>query len=162
MRRWRLGLGTAGILLGLFGVFRLVTQIPASDLVMLVGWLIGALIIHDGVLTPIVLSIGWVVSRTVPPRARAFLQAALVVMALITVIAVPLILKRGSQPASKAILQQNYGGHLALLLGIVAAVTLLAYALYVARGAARTHPATRTADGATVELGDPPAEPTPN
>src|SRR6185312_6499080 len=41
MRRWRIALGTAGVLLAMFGVFRLVTEIPVSDLVVLTGWLVG-------------------------------------------------------------------------------------------------------------------------
>jgi hypothetical protein len=138
MRRWRLGLGTAGILLGLFGVFRLVTQIPGADLVVLAGWLIGALVIHDGILSPAVAGIGWAISRVVPPRARRYVQAGLIMGALVTVIAIPMIYREGSQPKSKAILQQNFGGNLTLLLGIIAAVTLLAYAVKVARDARKT------------------------
>ena len=129
----RLMLGAAGILLGLFGVFRLVTEIPLGDLVVLVVWLIGALIIHDGVVSPLVVGVGWVLARFVPPRARRYLQAALIAAAIVTVIAIPMIYREGSQPKSKAILQQNYGGNLTLLLGIIAAVTLLAYAVHVAR-----------------------------
>jgi hypothetical protein len=132
MRKWRLMLGTAGIVLGLFGVFRLVTQIPFSDLVMLAFWLVGALVIHDGILSPIIIGVGYALSR-VPPRARRYLQASLIIGALVTVIAIPMIYRENSQPNSKAILQQNFGGNLTLLLGIIAAITLVAYAIMVAR-----------------------------
>ena len=53
--------------------------------------------------------------------------------ALVTVIAIPMIYRRGHQPQVKAILQQNFGGNLTVLLGIIAAVSLLLYALQVAR-----------------------------
>jgi hypothetical protein len=141
MRRWRLGLATAGILLGLFGIFRLLTQIPGTDLVVLACWLVGALVVHDGILSPAVAGIGWAISRVVPPRARRYVQAGLIVGALITIVAVPMIYREGSQPKSKAILQQNYGGNLTLLLGVVAALTLVGYAVKVARDSRQAHPA---------------------
>lgn len=132
MRRWRIGLGTAGVLLGLFGVFRLVTQIPFSDLAVLACWLIGAVVIHDGVLSPVVIAIGAAVAR-VPARGRRYLQAALIAGACVTVVALPMIYRRNTQPRQKAILLRNYAGNLAILLGIIAALTLVAYAVRVAR-----------------------------
>ena len=53
--------------------------------------------------------------------------------ALITVIAIPLIDRRGTQPEVKAILLRNYAGNLALLLGLTAAVALALYAVRVLR-----------------------------
>ena len=136
MRRWRIVLAVAGILLGLFGVGRLFTQIPGYSLKWLAVWLIAAVIIHDGILSPPVVAVGWLV-RHVPPRARRYLQAALIMGAMATVIAVPMIYLRNSQPVSKAILNQNYGGNLTLLLGIIGGLSLLAYAIRVARDQSR-------------------------
>ena len=135
MRGWRIALGAAGVLLGVFGVFRLLTQIPNDDLVVLALWLIGALVIHDGVLSPIVVGVGWAISRVVPPRGRRYLQAALIIGAVVTVIAIPMIYRRDSQPKSKAILQQDFGGNLALLPRTVAALTLQYYRVRVPRAA---------------------------
>lgn len=131
--RLRLPLGIAGVLLVLFGLFRLLTQVPIFPLVILALWLVGALVIHDGILSPIVVAVGWAIARVVPPRARRYLQGALIMAALVTVIAIPMIYRQGSQPKSKSILLQNYGGNLTLLLGLIAALTLLAYAVRVAR-----------------------------
>ena len=61
------------------------------------------------------------------------MQGALLVGALITVVAIPLIGRRGTQPASKAILLRDYGANLSLLLGLTAAVALALYALRVFR-----------------------------
>ena len=130
-------LAVAGILLGLFGVGRLVTQVPVPSLVGLAVWLVAALVIHDGIASPLVIAVGALLTR-VPPRGRRYLQAGMIAGAMITVIAVPMIVRQGSQPASKAILSQNYGGNLTLLLGVVAAVSLVAYAVRVARDQARS------------------------
>ena len=58
MGRWRIVLAVAGIALGLFGVGRLVTQIPVPSLIGLAVWLIAALVIHDGIVSPLVLAVG--------------------------------------------------------------------------------------------------------
>ena len=140
MRTWRIVLSVSGILILLFGAARLVTVVPFGDLLVLAVWLIGAVVIHDGILAPLTVGTGWLLARVVPPRARRYLQAFLIVGGLVTVIAVPLILRQNSQPVSKAILQQNYGGNLTLLLGIIAAISLVLYALDVGhsyRGHAR-------------------------
>ena len=125
-------LAVAGILLGLFGVGRLVTQVPVHSLIGLAVWLAAALIIHEGIASPLVIAVGALLAR-VPPRGRRYLQAGMIMGAMIPVIAVPMIVRQDSQPVSKAILNQNFGGNLTVLLGLVAAVTLLGYAVRVAR-----------------------------
>jgi hypothetical protein len=132
MRAWRLAFATPGIGLLGFGFYRLVTEVSFAHLAVLVAWLIGAVLIHDGVLSPLVLAVGRTLAH-LPPRVRRHVQWALITSAAVTVIAIPLIYRRGSQPASKALLQQNYAAHLGLLIAAVAGVSLLAYAVRVAR-----------------------------
>ena len=138
MGRWRMVLAVAGILLGLFGVGRLVTQVPVHSLIGLAVWLIAALIIHDGIASPLVIAVGALLAR-VPPRGRRYLQAGMIMGVMITMIAVPMIVRQDSQPVSKSILNQNFGGNLTLLLGLVAAGTLVAYAARVARDQSRSN-----------------------
>jgi hypothetical protein len=133
VRAWRISLATAGILLGLYGVFRLLTNVGFVELLVLATWLIGAVVIHDGILSPAVVAVGWFLARRVPPRGRRYLQGFLVIAGLMTVIAVPLMLRKDSQPESKAMLLQSYGGNLTVLLALAAALSLLLYAIQVAR-----------------------------
>jgi hypothetical protein len=133
MSRTRIALGAAGVTLGLFGVFRLLTQVSGYDLIVLFCWLIGALVIHDGLLSPLIAGIGVAVHRLVPGRARRYLQGGLVAGALVTVVAAPLIYRQGSQPEAKAILQQHFGANLATLLALVAGLVLLLYVVRVLR-----------------------------
>lgn len=132
MKAWRIILAVSGIALTLFGVFRLFTEIPFRSLVFLGVWMLAALLIHDGVLSPLVVTVGWLLRR-VPDRARRFLQVGLIVSSLVTVIALPMIYLRGSQPEVKALLLRNYGANLTVIIGIVAVVTLALYAVRVAR-----------------------------
>jgi hypothetical protein len=131
MLAWRIILSAGGILLGLFGIFRLVTEISVSSLLALAIWLACALIIHDGLLSPTVVGVGWLLRRLVPDRERRYLQVWLIMSALVVVIAIPMIYLRGSQPAAKAILLQDYVANLALIIGILAALTLAWYGVRV-------------------------------
>lgn len=142
MLQARIIFAIAGIALGLFGIFRLLTQIPGPSLLLLAIWLVGALIIHDGLLSPAVVGVGWLLHRFVPDRARRYLQAGLIMSAIATVIAVPMIYLRDSQPPSKALLAQNYGGNLLVIIAIIAVVTAISYAARVVRDrSASTNPA---------------------
>lgn len=129
MRNYRIALCVAGGLLLAFGAFRLVTTLDPADLLVLALWLVVAVALHDGMIAPLTAGTGVLLTR-VPPRARRYIQGALVVGALVTFIAIPLIYRRDTQPEVKAILLRNYAGNLALLLGLTAAVAL---ALYTAR-----------------------------
>ena len=132
MRPYRIALCAAGCLLLALGIFRLVTKLDPADLGVLLLWLVVAVAVHDGVVAPLTVGVGVTLTR-VPPRARRYAQSALVVGALVTVVAVPLIGRQGTQPSSKALLLRDYSGNLALLLGLVAAVALLLYAARVLR-----------------------------
>ena len=132
MRPYRIVLAVAGTLLLAFGAFRLVTELARSDLLALGLWLVVAVALHDAVIAPLTVGVGVTLTR-VPDRARRYLQGALIVGALVTVIALPLINRRDTQPVAKAILQRDYAGNLALLLGLTAAVALVLYAVRVIR-----------------------------
>lgn len=131
--RLRLVLGGAGVLLGLFGVFRLITQVAVHDLLYLLMWLIGALIIHDGIVSPALLALGRLIGVTTPPRARLYLQGALIVAGAVTVIALPLIYRAHSQPPVKALLEQNFAANLGILLAVIAVVAVVWYSVQVLR-----------------------------
>jgi hypothetical protein len=138
VKAWRIVLAVAGLALGAFGIFRLVTQIPPANLLILAVWLAAALIIHDALLAPSVVGVGWLLRRFVPDRGRRFLQLALIMIALVMVIAIPMILLRGSQPAVKALLLRDYGANLIMIVGVIAAVSLILYAVRVARDRSAT------------------------
>jgi hypothetical protein len=137
VKAWRIILAIAGIALGAFGVFRLVSEIPTHSLLILLLWLAAALVLHDAILAPSVVGVGWLLRRQVADRARRYLQVALIMSAIVAVIAIPMIFLRGSQPAAKALLLRNYGANLILLLGIIAVVNLILYAVQVRRDRAR-------------------------
>jgi hypothetical protein len=106
---------------------------PTHSLLILGVWLAAALVIQDAILAPSVVGVGWLLRRYVPDRERRYLQLALIMSALITVIAVPMIFLRGSQPSVKALLLRNYGSNLMLIIAIIGVINLILYAVRVAR-----------------------------
>ncbi len=147
MRAYRIGLGVTGGALLAFGVFRLVTDLDPGDLFVLAVWLIAAVALHDGLVAPLTVGTGVALTR-VPPRARRYVQGALVVAAMLTVIAIPLIDRRGTQPRAEAILLRDYTTNLALLLGLTAAFALALYLVRVLREQRRDDVSPREDDGA--------------
>ena len=133
MRVWRIILAVLGVLVLLYGIVNLGIHIPAATLVWVAVWLIAAVIIHNGVVSPVVIGVSTLLRRLVPDRGRRDLQIALITAVPVTVIALPLIYREGSQPPSKAMLLQNFTANLGLLLGIIAALSLVGYAIRVAR-----------------------------
>jgi hypothetical protein len=129
----RVLLGAAGLFLLGWGVYHLLQDHAATHPTEVAVWLVIALAVHDGVIAWAVVVVGWLISRVVPPRARAYLQGGLICAALITLIALPLIYRRGKAARGLTLLTQNYPAHLAVLLGMVAAATVGAYALRVVR-----------------------------
>jgi hypothetical protein len=132
MGRWRLVLGLVGVGLGLYGVGRLFTSVPWSSLVLVGVWLILALVIHDGLLSPAVVAVTVLLGR-IPPRARRYWQAGLIMAALVTVIALPMISQQQRQPPAKTLLHQDFEVNLMILLAIIAAGSLAGYAVRVVR-----------------------------
>jgi hypothetical protein len=133
MGRWRLVLGVVGVLVVLYGIVNLGVHIPIKTLAWVAVWLIAAVIIHHGLVSPVVIAVTSLLRRLIPDRGRRYLQAALITAVPVTVIAIPLIYRQGSQPPSKALLLQNFTANLGLLLGIIGAVCLVSYAIRVAR-----------------------------
>jgi hypothetical protein len=144
VRPYRIALGVAGGLLLAFGLFRLVTRLDTSDLVALLLWLVVAVAVHDVVVAPLTAGVGVTLTR-VPPRARRYVQGALLVGALLAVVAGPLIHRQGTQPEVKALLLRDYAGNLALLLGLTAAVAAALYAGRVVRDRRQPDPQDRSA-----------------
>ena len=136
MNRTRLVLGSAGVLLAGYGAWRILTTARLTRPLELGTWLIGALILHDALLAPAAVAVAVVYQRVVArraPRAARYLAGALIVAAMATIVAIPLIHRRGHTPTGSTLETRDYGGALAVVIGIVAGVALLAYAVRVVR-----------------------------
>lgn len=138
--KWRLALGAVGVLGIGYGAKLLFSKEQVNRPWEVIKWAIGADIVTDGLLIPGAILIGWLVSKTVRPRARRYLQGALIVGASVTIVAIPLIHRRNDAQPGQGLLRQNYAANLAILLGLIAAAALALYVLRVARDHAGPRP----------------------
>jgi hypothetical protein len=128
----RILLGTIGVVTIGYGALRILTDSKDTKPIALLKWLIGSLLVHDLVIAPVVIGIGWLLARFVPPRARTFVQAGLVSGGLVGALGVLLIWRQGKSSArSLALLQQNYAANLLVLLVIIAVATACCYLISV-------------------------------
>jgi hypothetical protein len=139
----RVLLAVAGGLAGGYGALLLFTTVPPSSLLRVAVWMAVAVVIHDAIWSPSLLGLGAVLGR-VPARARRFLQGGLVITGCLVVVAAPLAYREGSQPISTTILLQDVGWNLALLVALVAVVSLLAWIGQVLRDRRQERPELRS------------------
>jgi hypothetical protein len=98
------GLGLCAIGYALAGAARAPAIVPGKH----VAFLLAVLAVHDAVWMPLVLAAGVVVRATVPARARAYVQGALIVTASVTAVAWPLVLGRGRIADNPSALPRDY------------------------------------------------------
>ena len=144
MRRSQIALVAVGVLLLLLGGLTLVNDVNPKRYIGLAAWLLGALVIHDGVISLTVFGVNVVMRKTsrrlrLPLPALLILQGALVVAGIMTLIVVPAALKKSIGTGNATLLPLDYGLHLVVFYAALAVVTALALAVYaLVRRRART------------------------
>jgi hypothetical protein len=122
--RTRVALGALGVVVGLYGGWLVLSR--GHDLLNLVLWLAGGVVLHDGVLALVVLAIGAIAVRLLPRSAKAPAVVGFVVLGSVTLLAVPVLGRFGARPDNPTLLDRDYTvGWLVLaglvLVGVVAA-----------------------------------------
>lgn len=134
----RIAIGGVGVLVMLYGAVRLVQKTATAEKVGLVKWLAGSVILHDGIIAPIVVAIGWALAKYVPSRGRAYIQGGLAVAGIVALFTLPMIYRRGKSQPGTTLLTRNYGESLLIVLALVAVGTVIAYAMRVRRDSRRS------------------------
>src|SRR5690242_13318392 len=98
MRTVRVLLVLAGLAAVGYGVHGLVESTGRPALLSAGRWLLGGTLVHDAVLAPACLLVGYAVCRTVPPTARPYVQAGLVISGSVLLVAAPVVSRRGYAP----------------------------------------------------------------
>jgi hypothetical protein len=142
----RAALGAAGLAAVGYALFGLLTNIPPAQLVGVAAWLAAALLVHDGVLVPLTTLAGGGLSRLthgLRPVQQGIVRGALLVGAVVTLVAAPLIrAQQVLQPAgpgsgaNDTVLQRDYGQALGLfwlVLLVTATAGVAAAGLYARR-----------------------------
>ncbi|WP_141013774.1 hypothetical protein [Nocardioides sambongensis] len=124
-----------GVLVAGYGGWLLLTTQDGAAVRATVVWAAVAVLVHDAVLAPIAIGLGWgaraVVRRTgVPRRPAAAAAVVLVVLGTVTLVAVPVLGGFGEEPTNDTLLPGDYGIGWVL----VAAFSLLAATLLALTG----------------------------
>ncbi len=107
MRRTRVLLAMAGVVLIAVGARKLL-DIGSANTVATGRWLIGGVVLHDFVLTPVVLVAGALLVRAAAPWLRRPLIVGSVVLGTVTVVAIPMLGKYGARRDNPTLLDRNY------------------------------------------------------
>ena len=121
--RARVAVGAGGVLLGLYGAYLVLSR--GHDLLDVVLWLAGGVVLHDGVLSIAVVVLGVVAVRLLPEVARAPAVVGFVLLGSLTLLSVPVLGRFGARPDNDTLLDRNY---VAAWL-VVAGLTLVAVAV---------------------------------
>lgn len=117
-----------------YGAVGLVTAGDSVPLSAWATWFIGSALLHDVVLAPIWIGLGWLTTRLLPPAARPPLVVGGAVAGMLALVALPFVLAPGRDPANPSFLPRDYGRNLLL---VDAAILLVAvgWAVLAARRA---------------------------
>ncbi len=117
MRAWRVALGVLGLAGAAYGVVQLL-DLGLGNLRAAAIWLVGGVVLHDGVLAPLTVAVCVVGAALWRRPVPAPVVAGAVVLSTVTVVAVPVLGRFGARPDNPTLLDRNY------VLGWVALATL--------------------------------------
>jgi len=129
VRTARTALVGIGLGLAAFGGFLVLTDIDPSRWLGIVVWVGAAILLHDGVVAPVVVAVGLGAERVrgrVGDRGVAVAQGALVVGAILTAITVPALVASTLGNPNPTILVGSYGVALAVIWAVLLAVAVIA------------------------------------
>ncbi|MCW2855099.1 MAG: hypothetical protein JWR52_714 [Marmoricola sp.] len=119
----------AGAAAGAFGI-SLLLGLGQRNLIATVEWLAGGVVLHDGIVGPAVIAAAFVVGRVFRGRVPAAVIVGGIVLATVTVVAIPVLGRFGQRPDNTTLLDGSYGvGWL-----VFAGLTLLLVLALVVRG----------------------------
>jgi hypothetical protein len=110
------GVGWALMLFGTWGIFQ---RARASAPPELGAWVVGAAVMHDLVVAPVVFSVGRTVARATQGLPRAVLQVGLILSGILVLYSIPVVGGFGRLGDNPSLLPREYG---ASLVALVAAV----------------------------------------
>lgn len=113
----------AGWALMAFGIRGLLHEHLATNPTGFGRLLVGAALVHDLLVAPLIFGVGLLVGRLVPASVRSVVQGGLICSGLVTLYAFPFVRGYGRAPTNPSALPGNYGRGLVVVLLAIWAVT---------------------------------------
>jgi cytochrome bd-type quinol oxidase subunit 2 len=133
IRNTRIILVILGLALMGIGAYVAWISINHNQYVRVIEWLVGALIVHDGIIAPavfLVTMLGRRVGSRIPAFVIALVSGVLVVGGIVALLFLPEVIKKAIGTASSSILPQNYALHLGVFFAVLALLTAAAIGFY--------------------------------
>lgn len=122
----RIGLVGLGTLVAAYGAFVLLTRQDGGNLVNAATWLVGGVVLHDGLLAPVTIGVTLLALRALPAPWWRPAVVALVVLGPLTLLTVPVLGGFGAQPDDPGLQERPY---VASWLAVVAVTVLVVAAV---------------------------------
>lgn len=139
----RTALAGLGVLAGLYGVWLLLSRQDLDQLTSAGIWLASGVVLHDFVLTPLVVVAVAVVARVLPRHAHAPAVVAMVVLGAVTLLAIPVLGRFGARPDNPTLLDRSYD----VAWWVMAALTLVSVVVAALVVRTRHHAASQHHEG---------------
>jgi hypothetical protein len=136
VRRARLVLGGVGLLVLLTGVWKVLHAVQPASYVWLVVWLLGAVVLHDAVLVPVLSLLRAGTHRglpALPEPALALVKAGFLVGGLLVLVVVPEIWAQHLGPLNPTVLPGSYARRLLVTLAVIVGLTAAGVVLVLRR-----------------------------
>ncbi|MGL4178052.1 MAG: hypothetical protein ACRCSN_18490 [Dermatophilaceae bacterium] len=112
-------LAVAGVAGAGYGIL-LLGRLDPGQVVDVARWVAGGIVVHDGLVAPLVVALGALVAARAPGWLRMPLVRALVVLGPLTLVAVPVLGRFGAKPDNPTLLDRPYlTGYGAIVAGVV-------------------------------------------
>ena len=119
---WRWLFLAPGLAIVAYGFYGLLTAGGRVPLDAWLTWFVGSALLHDLVLAPVWVGLGWVAAKTLPRPARGPVVVGAAVSGVLTLVALPFVLGYGGDPGDWSFLPRDYGQTLLVLVAVVLAV----------------------------------------
>jgi hypothetical protein len=123
--RWLFVLpGLAAVLYGGYGLLTAGSRVPLGSWLT---WFVGSALLHDLVIAPVWIGLGWLAARFLPSAARPAIVVGAAVAGILTLVALPWVLGVGADPDNPSFLPRDYGRNLLLVdVGVLVVAALWA------------------------------------
>jgi hypothetical protein len=100
-------LGVLGLAAAAYGLVELL-DLGLDNLRATIVWLVGGVVLHDGLVAPLTIVVWFLVSRAGRGRLPGAVVVGAVVLGTVTVIAVPVLGRFGARADNQTLLDRNY------------------------------------------------------
>jgi len=122
----RVALGVLGGALAAYGGWLLLDDQSTHQVLAVGTWLVAGVVLHDAVLAPVTIALGWAAARRLPRPVAAGAVVLLVVLGSASLVAVPLLVNGAEPQTNPTLLVRDYPlGWLELAAGSVVLAALV-------------------------------------